>query len=130
MAEALVSKRYDVSSEEVWGRVGDPAKLADWHPYITRTEMSDDGTTRVNTTADGARVAETILEQGDRYHVFRIDDGPVPYDGFVATIRARDDGEGACIVEWDARFEPKDMPEPDAVEFTRGFFQAGLDALA
>jgi hypothetical protein len=129
MADVRVAKRYKVPGRELWERIGDPAKLAEWHPYIERTDSLDDGKTRVNTTVDGSRVTESILEQAERHHVFRIDDGPVPYDGFVSTVRVRDEGEDACIVEWEATLEPKGVPEDEAVEFTRRFFQAGLDAL-
>ena len=129
MAEVRVSKRYEMTAEQMWGRIGDPAKLADWHPYVQRTESLDDGKRRVNTTADGGRLTETILEQGDRHHTWRIDDGPLPYESFVGTIRVRDDGTGGCVVECEARFEPK-PGEEQAEELTRGFFQAGLDAVA
>lgn len=129
MAEVSVSKRYDVPGNEMWERIGDPAKLFEWHPAIERTDVLDGGKRRVNTVVGGSRVSETILEQSDKHHVFRIDDGPLPYDNFVATIRVRDEGEDACVVEWDATFEPSGVPEHEAVELTHGFFQAGLDAL-
>lgn len=128
MAEVRVSKRYEVPAEQVWARVGDPAKLAEWHPFIERTESLDGGKRRINITADGGRVSETILEQGDRHHTWRIDDGPLPYESFVGTIRVRDEGSGGCVVECDGRFEPK-AGEEQAEELTRGFFQAGLDAV-
>lgn len=129
MAEVRVSKRYEVPAEQVWGRIGDPAKLADWHPFIERTESLEAGKRRVNTTADGGRVTETILEQGRRHHTWRIDDGPLPYESFVGTIRVRDDGNGRCVVECEGTFEPKPGGEEQAADLTRGFFQAGLDAV-
>lgn len=129
MAEVHVSKRYEVPGQKLWDRIGDPAKLADWHPYVERTEALDGGKRRVNTTADGSQVSETILEEADRHHVFRIDDGPLPYADFISTVRVRDDGDRACVVEWEATLHPKGVSEDEAVEFTRQFFQAGLDAL-
>lgn len=130
MAEVRVSKRYEVPAEQVWARIGDPARLAEWHPFIERTESLDGGRRRVNTTADGGRVSETILEQGDRHHTWRIDEGPLPYESFVGTIRVRDESDGGCIVECDGRFEPKPDGGEQAEELTRGFFQAGLEAVA
>lgn len=130
MTEVKLSKRYPAAGSEMWERIGDPGRLAAWHPAIERTEVSDGGRRRVNTVVGGARVSETILEEADRHHVFRIDDGPLPYDAFISTIRVRDDGEDTCLVEWDATLEASPGSEQEAVELTRGFFQAGLDALS
>ncbi len=78
---------------------------------------------------DRGRAGKLLLEQTDRHYTFRIDDGPLPIDDLVATIRVRDEGEDACSVEWEATFEPVGVPDHEAVELNRGFFQAGLDAL-
>ncbi len=129
MTHVRVCKRYEVPVKKMWERIGDPAKLCEWHPAIEKTEVFDGGRRRVNTVVGGALVSETILEQTDRHYTFRIDDGPLPIDDLVATIRVRDEGEDACSVEWEATFEPVGVPDHEAVELNRGFFQAGLDAL-
>lgn len=90
--------------------------------------MAADGR-RINTRTDGGRVAETILEQGERHHTYRIDESPLPLEGFIATLGVRDEHDRACIVEWRATFHPIGISDAKAAEVTRGFFQAGLDAL-
>ena len=129
MAEVSVSKRYDVPARAMWARIGDPGALAAWHPGVARTETIDGGRARINTVVGGARVAETILEQAHQRYRFRIDESPLPLENFAATIRVRDDGDAACVVEWDATFEPKGVSEPEAADIVGGFFHAGLDAL-
>lgn len=129
MAEVKVSKRYEVPRQTMWERIGDPAKISEWHPAIETTEMRDGGKTRIDTIAGGGRVSETILEQAERHHTYRIDESPLPVANLIGTIRVRDESEDACIVEWDATFEPIAIPENEAVELVRGIFQAGLDAL-
>lgn len=129
MAQVSTSRRYAVPGREMWERIGDPARLEEWHPAVEATEKLDGGRRRVNTLGGGARVSETILEQGERHHTFRIDDGPLPLDDLVATLAVREDGDGACVVEWGATFQPAGIPEDEAVALVRGFFQAGLDAL-
>ncbi|HEV2766081.1 MAG TPA: SRPBCC family protein [Acidimicrobiales bacterium] len=129
MADVRVSKHYEVPAKMMWDRIGDPGKLSEWHPAIEKTEMFDDGKRRINTVVGGAVVSETILEQAERHHKFRIDDSPLPVDNLVATIRVRDEGGKACSVEWEATFEPVGVPAHEAVALNRGFFQAGLDAL-
>ncbi len=129
MTEVHVSKRYEVSGQKMWERIGDPGKIFEWHPAIETTEMLDGGKTRVDTIVGGGRVSETILEQADRHHTYRIDESPLPVENLIGTIRVRDGSEDACIVEWDASFEPAGIPEHEAAELVRGIFQAGLDAL-
>jgi hypothetical protein len=129
MAGVSGSQRYEVSGQEMWERIGDPGRIYEWHPAIEATEVLDGGKRRVNTLGDGGRVSETILERAERHHSWRIDESPLPVDNLIATLRVRDEGEGACIVEYEATFDPAGVPEDEAVELNRGFFQAGLDAL-
>lgn len=128
MAEVSVSKRYDVPGAEIWERIGDPRDICRWHPAIAETDMAADDK-RINTRTDGGRVSETILEQGERHHTYRIDESPLPLEGFVATLAVRDEHDCACIVEWRATFHPIGISDAKAAELTRGFFQEGLDAL-
>lgn len=129
MAEVTVAKRFEVPAAHVWDRIGDPAELASWHPAVETTKVVDGGATRINTVVGGARVVEPILERaGDRY-TFRITDSPLPLSDFVSTLRVAPEGERACRVEWGATFRPAGVPENEASEIVRGFFQAGLDAL-
>ena len=86
MAQVSTSKRYDVSGAEMWERIGDPAAISEWHPAIEATEMLDGGKTRIDTLGDGGRVAETILEQGDRHLTYRIDESPLSVDNLVGTL--------------------------------------------
>jgi hypothetical protein len=129
MADVRVSKRYAVPAQTMWARIGDPARIFEWHPAIEATESLDGGRRRVNTVFGGGAVTETILERGDRHHSFRIDDGPLPVANLVATLRVDDEGDQACRVEWEATFDPAGISEQEAIELNRGFFQAGLDAL-
>jgi hypothetical protein len=129
MAEVSTAKRYEVPAEDMWERIGDPGALATWHPGVETTELLDGGRTRVNTVPGGARVIEPILEQADHQYTFRIAESPLPFAEFVSTIQVRADGGDACIVEWEATFQPIGASDAEATDLIRGFFQAGLDAL-
>ena len=129
MARVSTSKHYDVSGQRMWERMGDPRRISEWHPFLETTEVIDGGKRRINTRGDGGRVSETILEQAERHYSYRIDESPLPFGNLVGTISVRDEGEDACIVEWDGTFDPAGTPVNEAVELVRGFFQAGLDAL-
>lgn len=129
MADVSIVKRYEVPAEKMWDRIGDPGSLAAWHPAVETTELRDGGKTRVNTVPGGGRLVEPILEQADHQYTFRIVESPLPLAEFVSTIQVRDDGADACVVEWEATFEPSGMSEAEVADIVRGFFQAGLDAL-
>ena len=129
MAQVSTSKHYDLPGRRMWERMGDPSRISEWHPFLETTEVIDGGKRRINTRGDGGRVSETILEQAERHYTYRIDESPLPLGNLVGTISVRDEGEDACIVEWDATFDPAGIPENEAVELVSGFFQAGLDAL-
>jgi polyketide cyclase/dehydrase/lipid transport protein len=129
MAQVSTSKRYDVSGQRMWERMGDPCRISEWHPFLETTEVLDGGKRRVNTRGDGGRVSETILALAERQYSYRIDESPLPFGNLVGTLRVRDEGDAACVVDWEATFDPAGIPEDEAVELVRGFFQAGLDAL-
>jgi polyketide cyclase/dehydrase/lipid transport protein len=129
MAQVSTSKRYEVSGQEMWERIGDPGRISEWHPFLDATEVLDGGKRRINTRGDGGRVSETILEQAQRQYSYRIDESPLPFGNLVGILRVRDDGDGACVAEWEATFDPTGISEDEAVELVCGFFQAGLDAL-
>jgi len=93
---------------------------------FSRGRMSGTG---IGFNFDEQRDMLTILEQAERHHTYRVDESPLPLDNLVGTLRVRDEGEGACVVEWEATFDPAGIPEDEAVELVRGIFQAGLDAL-
>ena len=129
MARVSTSRRYEVSGQEMWERIGDPGRISEWHPAVEATEMLDGGRKRVDTLGGGGRVSATILEQAERHHTYRVEESPLPLDNLVGTLRVRDEGEGACVVVWGATFDPTGIPEDEAVELVRGIFQVGLDAL-
>lgn len=129
MAEVSVSKRYEVPAADMWKRIGDPADINRWHPAIEATELTNGGNTRLNSLAGGGLVSETILEHGERHHTYRIDDSPLPMEGFTSTIHILDEEDAACVVRWDATFDVAGISDDEGEELVRAFFQAGLDAL-
>ena len=130
MAEVHVSKRFKGPAERMWKRIGDPLRLAEWHPAIESTEALDSGRGRINSLVGGGEVRETLLEQSANSHAWRIDESPLPVKTLTASITVRAEGPASCSVDWSATLVPNGVPEADAVEIVHGFFQAGLDALA
>lgn len=59
------------------------------------------------------------------FHLGRVDESPLPVDHLVGTVRVRDEGEPACVVEREATFEPAGISEGEAVELVSGIFSGG-----
>jgi hypothetical protein len=128
MARASKSKRFEQSADELWSRVGGWGTIHQWHPAVTATEVSQDGSRRTLTLADGGVIIEKLLEQGERSYSYRFEESPLPVKDYSATIRVRPD-DGGSTLEWEGTFEPAGVSESEAVELIEGIYQAGLDAL-
>jgi len=121
---------YDVSAEEMWGRIGDFHALSSWHPAI-EPQTSDGGeNVRELHLGDGGTVVETLLEQGPQSYTYSIDDSPLPVaDDYRATISVDDNPAGGCVVTWVANFTADGASDEEAEGVIEGIFEAGLDAL-
>lgn len=128
MAKASRNKRYDVSADDMWKRIGGWGTMHEWHPAVTATEVSDDGSRRTLTLGDGATILEGLVEEGEHSYTYRFEETPLPVKDYTATISVREDGDG-CVVDWEGSFEPDGADEAAAVEIIAGIYQAGLDAL-
>lgn len=128
MVQAKRSKQFEESADELWSRVGGWGSLHEWHPAVKATKVSDDGSLRTLTLADGRIVIEKLLEQGERSYSYRIEESPLPVKNYRATIRVRAEG-GGSVLEWEGTFEPAGVSDSEAVELIEGIYQASLDAL-
>ncbi|MBV9816755.1 MAG: SRPBCC family protein [Solirubrobacterales bacterium] len=130
MAEVERSKRFDVTAQQMWGRIGDFQGVAAWHPGIARCTPQEDGEVRELALPDGAKVVERRVAQTDSSYTYRIlDPGPLPVSDYEATIAVRDGEGGGSVVDWRATFTPAGASEADAIEVIEGVFDGGLDAL-
>lgn len=129
MGHVTTTKRFQVSADDMWARIGDPGALAAWHPAVDSTEVIDGGRTRVNHVG-ADKVVEPIMERGEKHYSFRMSETHLPFRDFESTLRVRDDEPDGCVVEWEATVAPASVTEAEAEELVRGFFEAGLDALA
>lgn len=129
MTNVSKSRRFNTSPEAMWKKIGDFKSFHAWHPAIKNCASSQGGKVRELTLADGGRIFETLLNDGVLTYTYRIDKSPLPVKNYVATLRVRDAGQGACRVEWEAKFEPAGASEAEVVKLIGGIFQAGLDNL-
>jgi len=122
-------QEYDVTADEMWGRIGDFHALSAWHPAIESQTSEGGENVRELHLGDSGKVVETLLEQGPRSYTYSIDDSPLPVaDDYRATISV-EDADGACVVNWVANFTAVGASDEEAAGVIEGIFRAGLDAL-
>jgi hypothetical protein len=133
MASVSMSINLNAPADEVWKLIGGFNALPDWHPAIVKSDLEEDGKVRRLELDGGAVIMERLEAHDDAARMYRyvITESPLPLEGYVAVIRVGE-GEGGqgTRVEWSSEFTPSGVPEADAVELTRGIYQAGFDALA
>ena len=114
-------------AEKVWAEIGDFGALAAWHPDVLSSEVVEiEGDIyRHVRLAEGGLLFERLLEAGDHFYTYGIEDSPLPMENARATLSCVAEKEG-CRVFWGAVFDPLDPIVDDIVE---GFFEVGLEAL-
>jgi hypothetical protein len=75
-------------------------------------------------------MVEQLLDEGEHQYTYTITEGPLPITNYVSTLRVREAGTGACIVEWEAEFDPVGIPDEQAVSIVESIYDAGLNGLA
>ncbi len=120
------------SATKAWAAIGEFCDIKNWHPVIASCEISkkDDGTFRMLTTKDGAKIYEKQLSRDDSTYSYsyQIIESPLPVANYKATIRVDSSMGGSIAIVWLATFDPKG-PEADAKKVISGIFAAGLDSL-
>lgn len=130
MAKASATKRFEVPAQELWQRIGDFQRLHEWHPAIANVEPGPEPSIRhVTMAGDGAQLVERLVAESPLEHTYVIEGEHPAMRGYRSTIRVREDGPAACVVEWEGEFEPADGSEAELEQGIAGFYQAGLDSL-
>lgn len=131
--EAHVSKTTTGSADAAWAVVGDFCGIANWHPAVTKCELStkDGATLRTLTLKDGAKLLEKQLafDPDKKSYSYAIVEGPLPVAGYTSTLKVVPGDKGATI-DWSGTFDAKGAPDADAVKTITGIYQGGVDAIA
>lgn len=130
MADVYVSGTFPVPAAEMWTRIGDFQAFHTWYPGMASLQPAENGRVRQVVAVNGAQFTESLLEEGELAHRYRIDEGPLPVRDYVASLSVRGLDEHSCVVEWRAEFQPDGVPERDATRLITKLLQAGIDSLA
>lgn len=90
--------------DEVWARIGDPARIQEWFPGITDSTV--DGTSRVVVTRSGLPMPEEILTCDPLQRRFQYRITAPMFREHLSTIDVLDVGDGTSLVTYAADADP------------------------
>lgn len=122
------------SADEVWNAIGSFGGLHSWHPAVTETKLTGNGTdagdTRVLILGDGATITEVLVDhnQTNMAYSYVITSGPFPVTGYYSKIKVVPNGKKSKVV-WSSSFDSKGVEDAKAIETIKGVYTAGFNAL-
>ena len=93
--------------DEVWARIGDPARIQEWFPGIV--ESTVDGTTRVITTGSGLPMPEEIVTNDALQRRFQYRITAPMFREHLSTIDVLDLGDGSSLAVYSCDAVPSTM---------------------
>jgi carbon monoxide dehydrogenase subunit G len=129
MASVKITDRIDAPADRVWDLVGDfggITRFARGFKSVT-CEGQGVGALRTITLPNDAQIVERceLLDAARRTLDYSIVSGPMPVASYLARIQLFEDGD-ATRIEWSASFEPKGVPEAQAVAMVEGTYKGGV----
>ncbi len=134
MGQVSVVMQFPVPVEEVWRRLRDFAGIIRWYPELAELKLlgSGIGARRTLTDKEGRRQVERLesLDEAGRTLAYSILETPLPMEGCIVRLSARESGPGRSEVEWSAAFGPKGAPEDEVAALLTEQFRRNLARLA
>ena len=121
----------DATPGQTWAIIGDFNDMERWHPAVVRTEILDDGFSRILYLEDGGEIREKLLDYTDGVsYRYKILSGPLPVENYVSTLSVEPTQDGRTRITWEANFDPtQGTANSEAQEIVRRVYRAGLDRL-
>jgi carbon monoxide dehydrogenase subunit G len=125
MAEAKVVEQIAAPPARVFAVLGDFRGVKPG-PGIESVDYEGEGVgmTRSIHLANGSVVErlESYDEQSMTWRYAIINESPLPFANYSATVMLTDNGDGTTTVDWTGTFEPRGVEEADAVAMACGIY--------
>ena len=141
-----IEREINAPAETVWAVAGDFAKLDQWLPPVSKSEIISGE----NNTAGAVRavtVGDVVLEETIKsidnakmvlkYKITKGDVNVLPVNNYSSVLKVAPAGEGKSVVSWQGAFYrgyPNNDPPPElndeaAIKAVTGLYNLGLDNL-
>ena len=130
MAEAKVVKRVEAPADAVWERLSDFSGIEVGGP-VESVSYEGEGVGMLRTIGmAGGSVVERLVAHDAAARTFTYaiinDDCPLPFRDYSATVTVSDNGDGSSTVDWTGTFEPRGVPEEQAVGVATGIYAGAI----
>jgi hypothetical protein len=131
MAQTAVKRTLAVPAEALWGRLANFGDVS-WITPVTRVEVEGSGPGMVRLVyAGGDTAVRERLESLDperRTLVYTIPaNNPLPVEGYRATVRVEDLGQGRCEIEWSCEYQPSGVSPEQAERSIQAMYGVMID---
>jgi hypothetical protein len=134
MSKVSMSTVINGPADEVWKLLRDFNGLPRFIAAIAKSTLEGSGVGAVRTlTLDGGGppILEKLesLDEKAQTLCYSIVTSPLPVDGYFATVELKELGPGKCELHWGSTFEPKGVPEAEAVKIIEGVYAGAFEGL-
>lgn len=131
MSKVISKQELNVPAEKVWELIGNFNALANWHPAVESSELSDGGSIRTLGLVGGGEIIERLekLQEGEYEYNYSIVDSPLPVSEYSSVLKIVKKDDHSCTVEWGSQFNPSGVSAEDAEAAVRGIYEAGFKNL-
>ena len=128
------SVAINAGPDKVWGLVRDFKGLANWHPAVQSSELTEgennkSGAVRHLMLGDGGSINEKLTAWSDEEMQFsyEIVDGVLPVSNYASTIMVEAEGESSAKLTWKGQFDAAEgTADKDAKGVITNVYRAGL----
>lgn len=123
-------KKIGAPADAVWAQLGNFAGIQAGGG-IDSVSYEGEGVGMTRTIVMGGQPIVERLEVHDadaRTFTYAIinEDSPLPFSNYSATVRIEDNGDDTCTVDWTGTFEPRGVPEADAINMATGIYAGAI----
>jgi len=134
MSKVSMSTRINASADQVWKVLRDFNGLPVFIAAIKKSTMEGSGVGALRTLTiegGGPPIVEKLEKFDDQAKTlsYSIVTSPLPVTEYFSTVEVTDLGPGQCELKWYSTFQPKDVPEPEAVKIVEGVYSGAFEGL-
>jgi hypothetical protein len=134
MSKVSMSTRINASADQVWKVLRDFNGLPAFIDAIKKSTLEGSGVGALRTLTlegGGPPIVEKLEKFDDQAKTlsYSIVTSPLPVTEYFSTVEVTDLGPGQCELKWYSTFQPKDVPEPEAVKIVEGVYSGAFEGL-
>ena len=134
MAKVSMQTIIHASADEVWNTIGDFNGLPKFVTAITKSAVEGSGVGAVRNLKlqdSDTPIIERLerLDEKARTLSYSIIKSPLPLADYISTMEVRSLDEKRCELTWWSTFEPRGIPEAEALKIVEGIYSMGFDGL-